>query len=129
MNHSCLLCSSSFWACQCSICKDEKNIQQCLKCFLKSVERKKFLKNVDQVISDMTKITSFKQFFSNESLLKIYEVLEVNNVEIHELTKDTIEKVRYMEKFYNQNSRANNFSYDDEIPCNQEARYARINFF
>ncbi|CAF0975487.1 unnamed protein product [Brachionus calyciflorus] len=105
MNHNCPKCSNSFWLCKCKICKDNnvKNI------------------DIDKTISQMAEIRHFKQFFSSESLYHIYDVFWINNVDIIELSKDPIEKVSYMEKYYGVNDREvqHNESWDDDIPSNQ----------
>ena len=48
----------------------------------------------------MTEIRHFKQFFSSESLYEIYDVMAINNVDLEDLSKETIEKICYMEKYY-----------------------------
>ncbi|CAF1073630.1 unnamed protein product [Brachionus calyciflorus] len=80
---------------------------------------------IDKIISEMAEIKSFKQFFTKENLLNIYQVLEQNNMSIHNLTMETKEKVQYMEMFYRVN-KMQNFVYQnsqDDIPSNQLARY------
>ncbi|CAF1052680.1 unnamed protein product [Brachionus calyciflorus] len=131
MDHYCSLCTFIFWGCQCSICKNGKNSQPCIKCFLKISERKRFIKSMDKIISEMAEINCFKQFFSNESLMRLYEVLEINHVQIKELSKETIEKVRYMEKFYKVNQRDYEFNenFEDPIPSNQLGYYIYTSHF
>ncbi|CAF1085343.1 unnamed protein product [Brachionus calyciflorus] len=58
-------------------------------------------------ISELTKIKSHKQLVTNENLIKIYRVLELNNVALESLSKETIENVRYMEMFFGVNRNEN----------------------
>ncbi|CAF1027848.1 unnamed protein product [Brachionus calyciflorus] len=125
MNHNCPKCSNSFWLCKSKICKDNNGKQLCLRCFFNHTERKRFIKNIDKTISQMAEIRHFKQFYSSESLYHIYDVLWINNIDIMELSKDTIEKVFYMEKYYGVNNREiqHNENWDDNIPSNQMANF------
>ena len=66
----------------------------------------------------MAEFNSFKQFFSNACLLSVYGVLEENRVRIEELSQETIEKVRWMEKFYHVNE-SNLGNQEDDIPSYQ----------
>ena len=73
----------------------------------------------------MAEIRHFKQFFSSESLYEIYDVMAINNVDLKYLSKETIEKVSYMKKYYEVNEREIVFyeNLEDDIPSNQMAYF------
>ncbi|CAF0986686.1 unnamed protein product [Brachionus calyciflorus] len=58
-------------------------------------------------ISELKKIKWHKQLVTNENLIKIYRVLEINNIALESLSKETIENVRYMEMFFGVNRNEN----------------------
>ncbi|CAF1090662.1 unnamed protein product [Brachionus calyciflorus] len=126
MQHRCSNCI--FWICRCQICEEgkiSKKIQLCINCFMNNIQRKKFVKIIDEEVSKLTKIESYKQLISNERLLKIYALLDANNVEIRELSKKTIEEVHFMELFFGVNRGENPIpvNYSDDIPGNQQANF------
>ncbi|CAF0922225.1 unnamed protein product [Brachionus calyciflorus] len=112
-----------FWICPCDLCKEKKKIQLCINCFFRYTERKKIIQKVEMEISELTKIKSHKQLITNENLLKVYRVLNLNNVALKSLSKETIENVRYMEIFYGVNMNENRLHVNEsgEIPGNQQA--------
>ena len=73
----------------------------------------------------MAEIRYFKQFFSKDSLYEIYDVMAINNVDLEDFSKETIEKVSYMEKYYQVNERQVRFyeNLEDDIPPNQMAYF------
>ncbi|CAF1099272.1 unnamed protein product, partial [Brachionus calyciflorus] len=67
---------------------------------------------------------SYEQFHTNEKLISIYEVLDTNKVKIKELGKDIIQKIRWMERFYQVPERKNVLEENvfQYYPGNQLAR-------
>ncbi|CAF1145459.1 unnamed protein product [Brachionus calyciflorus] len=121
MNHKCVFCSFMLFPCDCPSCKNGKNLQQFLKCFLRDAERKKIIKNVDKIVFDLAVLNSNEQIDSNERLINIYTVLELNQVKIEQLSEITIEKIRFIKNIY-QNQERESVSQDDVyeyFPSNQ----------
>ncbi|CAF1071128.1 unnamed protein product, partial [Brachionus calyciflorus] len=76
---------------------------------------------VDEIVFDLTVLNSNEQIHSNERLINIYTVLNLNQVKIEQLREITIEKIRFMENIY-QNQERESFSQDDVyeyFPSNQ----------